>query len=401
MNAVYIAQNQRDMKILIVTNFNLGSNSVGATNRILELAKALCKYASIKILHRGSNIILGKLKFIGYRSMFPFNVSSWVSDAVSSYVSFAFPDFYRVLKKVIVSADVVQVEMPYLFIPTLLITKVLSKNPLIVLDEHNVDFASIKSKINGASSNSMFTAGTLPYVFLLEKLATKNADLILCVSQNDRDLLTKLYDIPENKLVVIPNGVNFYKFEMALPVNNLIFKDKKTVFFHGTLSWYPNLEAANIIVNYLAHKIPEAMFLIAGAHPPLSLTRKIAKTRNVRYLGHVKNLESWIKASTICIAPILRGGGTKLKILEYAAAGKPIVATFKAVEGLGMSNKVHGLFYKSVNEEFVNGIRSLLNCDQLVQELGWNAKQLARRYDWTLIGKKLYETYCRLTDQHV
>jgi len=40
----------------------------------------------------------------------------------------------------------------------------------------------------------------------------------------------------------------------------------------------------------------------------------------------------------------------------------------------------------------------LLKCDQLAQELGWNARQLARKYDWTLIGKKLYETYCRLID---
>jgi glycosyltransferase involved in cell wall biosynthesis len=387
------------MKILVIANYNFRSKLGGAENRILELAKVLSKYASIEVLHRGSSMVVRDTKFIGYKSIFP--SSSWISDAVSLYVDYISPDFYRVLKKAIYDVDIVQVEGSYLLIPTLILTKVLDIDPLIVLDEHNVDFASIKSKISGVSLNSMFTAETLLYVFLSEKLAVKNADLILCVSQTDRNLFTKLYHIPENKLVVIPNGVNFNKFETASPINNPIFKNKKTIFFHGTLSWYPNLEAANIIVDYLAHEIPEAMFLIAGANPPLSLIRKIEKTRNVRYLGYLENLEGWIKASTVCIAPILRGGGTKLKILEYAAAGKPIVATFKAVEGLGMFNKVHGLFYKSVNEEFISGIRRLLKCDQLAQELGWNARQLARKYDWTLIGKKLYETYCRLIDQHV
>jgi len=384
------------MKILVIANYNFRSKLGGAKNRILELAKVLSKYASIEVLHRGSSMVVRDTKFIGYKSIFPSNI--WISDAVSLYVDYISPDFYRVLKKAIYDADIVQVEGSYLLIPTLILTKVLDIDPLIVLDEHNVDFASIKSKISGGSLNSVFTAETLLYVFLSEKLAVKNADLILCVSQTDRNLLTKLYHIPENKLVVIPNGVNFNKFETASPINNPIFKNKKTIFFHGTLSWYPNLEAANIIVDYLAHEIPEAMFLIAGANPPLSLIRKIVKTRNVRYLGYLENLEGWIKASTVCIAPILRGGGTKLKILEYAAAGKPIVATFKAVEGLGMFNKVHGLFYKSVNEEFISGIRRLLKCDQLAQELGWNARQLARKYDWTLIGKKLYETYCRLID---
>ncbi|MHA1684983.1 MAG: hypothetical protein ACTSYD_01110, partial [Candidatus Heimdallarchaeaceae archaeon] len=78
--------------------------------------------------------------------------------------------------------------------------------------------------------------------------------------------------------------------------------------------------------------------------------------------------------------------------------GKPIVATFKAVEGLEMFNNVHGLFYKNVNEEFVSGIRRLLKCDQLAQKLGSSARQLARKYDWAVIGKKLYETYCKLID---
>lgn len=142
--------------------------------------------------------------------------------------------------------------------------------------------------------------------------------------------------------------------------------------------------------------IPEATFLIAGSNPPLSLVRKIEKTRNVRYLGYVENLEGWIKSSKVCIVPILRGGGTNLKILEYAAAGKPIVATHKAVEGLEMVNNVHGPFYKYVNEGFVSGIRRLLKCDELAEELGRNAKQLAKKYDWRAIGKKLYETYLDL-----
>jgi glycosyltransferase involved in cell wall biosynthesis len=308
------------------------------------------------------------------------------------------PDLYRALKKFISDVDIVQIEGSYSFIPTTLIAKAVDRKTVVVLDEHNVDFLALKSKINGVSTGSMATLASIPYVFLMENIAVKNAQLILCVSKLDQDLLSRFYGIPRNKVIVIPNGVDFSRFEDAPSVTNPSISYNKTIFFHGTLSWYPNLEAANIIVNYLAPKIPEVMFLIAGANLPLSLIRKIEKTRNVRYLGYLENLEGWIKASTVCIAPILRGGGTKLKILEYAAAGKPIVATFKAVEGLGMFNKVHGLFYKSVNEEFISGIRRLLKCDQLAQELGWNARQLARKYDWTLIGKKLYETYCRLID---
>ena len=98
----------------------------------------------------------------------------------------------------------------------------------------------------------------------------------------------------------------------------------------------------------------------------------------------------------MCIAPIFRGGGTKLKVLEYAAAGRPIVATYKAIEGLGMKNGVHGLFYSEVNNEFIQGVKQLLNDDRLSKELGCNARNFAKIYDWSIIGKTLYKKYLEL-----
>ena len=384
------------MKILIVTHYNFESKGSGATNRVMELAKALSKYASIEILHQGSHKNLKNIKLTGYRSVFLPHAAYWILDAVSPYISYLFPDFYSTMKEAIGDADVVQVEQPYLLISTLMLTKVLNRCPLIVLDEHNVDFGAVKSKINGISLNSILTMATLPYVFLSERLAVGKAHLVLCVSQKDRELLMKFYGLSRSKLLVIPNGVDIDKFEKALPINDPLFEHNQTVFFHGTLSWYPNLEAANIIVDYLAPKMPDVTFLIAGSNPPASLIKKIDKTKNVKYLGFLNNLEGWIKSSHVCIAPILRGGGTKLKVLEYAAAGRPIVATYKAVNGLGMENGIHGLFYRDVNDNFIEGVKQVLKNDRLAKELGRNARKLAEKYNWATIGKNLYEIYSRL-----
>jgi len=380
------------MKILIITHYNFGSKSHGAINRVLGLAKVMSKYASIKIIHRGSNKVLGNLQFIGYNSMFSFDVSNWISDAISPYVSFAFPDFYRVVKRAIEDADVVQIEQPYLLLPTLSLIKALGKDPLIVLDEHNVDFMSVKSKISGFSHNSLLSMMTIPYVFLVEKLAVKNADLVLCVSQVDQELLMKIYGVPGNKLVVIPNGVDIGKFEKPPPANYPPLSTK-SVFFHGSLNWYPNIEAANIIVDFIAPKIPEATFIIAGANPLVSFIKKLNKAKNVKYVGFLKDLERWIKYSDVCIAPILRGGGTKLKVLEYAAAGKPIVATYKAVEGLPFINGVHALLFKDISMDFVNAIKRVLSNDVLAKNLCSNARRLALNFDWEEIGRRLYEEY--------
>jgi glycosyltransferase involved in cell wall biosynthesis len=58
-----------------------------------------------------------------------------------------------------------------------------------------------------------------------------------------------------------------------------------------------------------------------------------------------------------------------------------------------MIDKVHGLFYREVDEQFIEGIRRVLNDDRLAEELGKNAYSLAKRYDWRVIGEKLYNIY--------
>jgi glycosyltransferase involved in cell wall biosynthesis len=384
------------MKILIITHYNFGSKSSGSTNRTLELAKAMSKYAEIKIIHQGADMIMENIKFLGYRSVFPPGISKRIPIATSHYISYVFPDLYRIIKEGANDVDVIQVEQPYLFIPALAMMKTLDKNPFMVLDEQNVDFALIKSKINNVSLNSLLTMITIPYIFLSENLAVRNANLVLCVSNIDQELLVNLYGIPEEKTLVVPNGVSLLKFENTPSVNDPILENCYSVFFHGSLDWYLNMEAVNIIIDYVAPKIPEVIFLIAGANLPAGLIKKLKKVKNVKYLGYLKSLEGWIKSSNVCIAPILRGGGTKLKVLEYAVAGKPIVATLKAIEGSGMANGVHGLFFERVDKNFIEGIKRVLNDSRLAEELGQNARMFAKKYDWTAIGKKLYEQYLKL-----
>jgi len=381
------------MEILIIAHYNLTSELSGGKNRILSLAKALARFSSVKILHRGKNLSnrSQNLHFIGYMLIPPLDNSYLLSELVSQYISIISPSFYKKLKSSLNNVDVVQIEQPYTAIPAFMIMKLLRKKPLIVLDSHNVDFMAAKSKLGKSLFASFATLITLPYIFLCEKFAVSKAHLILCVSEEDCISFLRFYKVPLRKIVVIPNGVDLEKFERAPLIPGL--KDKKTIFFHGLYSWYPNLEAAQLIIDYIAPRVPEGFFLLAGSHLPQPLIEKTRKMRNVKYLGYLRNLESWIKSSKVCIAPILRGGGTRLKILEYAAASKPIVATFKAVEGLGIINKVHGLFYREVDEQFIEGIRRVLNDDRLAEELGKNAYSLAKRYDWRVIGEKLYNVY--------
>jgi glycosyltransferase involved in cell wall biosynthesis len=48
----------------------------------------------------------------------------------------------------------------------------------------------------------------------------------------------------------------------------------------------------------------------------------------------VPDLEPWYARTRVALAPLLAGGGSRLKILEALAAARPVVATTIGVEGL-------------------------------------------------------------------
>ena len=49
--------------------------------------------------------------------------------------------------------------------------------------------------------------------------------------------------------------------------------------------------------------------------------------------GYVESTIPYIMSADICVAPVKRGGGVKLKMLEYMMSGKPIIATKKRDRG--------------------------------------------------------------------
>ena len=141
------------MKILIIAHYNLTSELSGGKNRILSLAKALARFSSMKILHRGKNLSnkSQNLYFIGYTLIPPLDRSCLLSELVSQYISIISPSFYKKLKSSLNNVDVVQIEQPYPAIPVFMTMKLLRKKPLIVLDYHNVDFMAAKSKLGKLS----------------------------------------------------------------------------------------------------------------------------------------------------------------------------------------------------------------------------------------------------------
>jgi polysaccharide biosynthesis protein PslH len=374
------------MKIGIIAPYDVLKQYNGASVRVYELAKNLnAKGASVFVLNHGLTQSFGSdLKFVSFKAFSIFHGSNNYLHPLNLMYPYALFRFLRKFKP-----DIIQCEQPWSMFPTLLFAK--NYGLPCVLDEHNVEFLWVKN----ASKVRFLAAINLA----LEKIAVKFSSLIITTSKIDKELLFQIYGIPHKKILVVPNGVNLHRFSFTLSAQSQLKKklelssEKKIVLFHGVMDARQNYEAARLIIDFIAPKITDATFLIIGANAPRWLESKAKLQKNVSLIGYASNIEEYIAVADVCIAPIQSGSGTRLKVLEYLAAGKPIVATTKAVEGISIDKGVHSSILREVNEDFVDAIKQLLTDNSTNKTNSENARQLAMRYDWKKVTAPLFHSY--------
>ena len=314
--------------------------------------------------------------------------------------SFLF-NLFKILKTK--KIDIIQISFPWGIIATKILTKLKNYRIPVIYDAHNVQ--SDLSKILASKSNRSRIKKLiiLYYTPTLERFLVKFVNHIIAVGDNDRNRFIEKYSVNPEKITVIPSGTAIHnlkdignKYECKEKFN--IDTDKLIIIFHGTYTFFPNKEAIDLIINYIAPTImkqnPNVLFVIAGLDVP-----RIEKD-NIKSIGFVEDIYSLIHAADIAIVPILRGGGTRLKILDYMGIGLPIVTTKKGIEGISAKNGEDAIIVDGVDEEFIDAIIHLINNKRERKRIGTNTRKLAEEeYNWDKIGEKLNGLYENLLEK--
>lgn len=158
------------------------------------------------------------------------------------------------------------------------------------------------------------------------------------------------------------------------------------VYFHGTLHYGPNLEAVEYLARELAPTLPESTtILISGLSPPRHLEGPVDRGATVRFTGPVDDLPAHILAADLCVCPVFAGGGTRMKLLEYFAAGKAVVSTPLGAEGLPVEDGVQ--LRIADRSGFADAVGELLWDAPARRRLGRAARRWASAYDWRAVGR--------------
>ena len=291
---------------------------------------------------------------------------------------------------IVLKSDLVQIDTPVpggAFI-TFFLARVFGKS--VVIDAHDV-FQALRIEY----ANILRKIIEIP----MERMAYKNAKLILTVSEMDKAFLVR-YGIREGKIIVIPNGVDPAVFALSVDAeehvkNRIKLKNFLTVIFVGNMEYSPNEEAVDFIAEKLAPRILDEIrnvrFLMVGRKPS-----KLPSASGLIFSGVVQDVAQYLVASDVAIAPLLRGSGSRLKVLEYLSCGLPVVSTSVGVEGLKVENGVNVLVEDDL-DKFHTRVIELLRDENLRISLGRSGRDLTlKEYDWGVIGKRLSATYRRL-----
>ncbi len=254
----------------------------------------------------------------------------------------------------------------------------------ILLVQHNVEYERIRNQVPDITAKNVQTLKNLELAMCHE------ADNIIAVSENDRNRMIADGIDPE-KIHTIPHGVDLQAFRTTTPINireryRLPWKAPVLV-YHGTYSYSPNLESMQVMASEILPRLEQrnihVTVLAIGSKPP-----DFPLHPNIIFAGSVDNLAEVIPAADLAVVPLQDGGGTRMKILDYFAAGVPVISTAKGIEGIPVENGKEALIIDDFDAIADAIERLLLNPEEanklveqatlFVDSLGWDA--IGRRY---------------------
>lgn len=245
----------------------------------------------------------------------------------------------------------------------------------IIFDLDDIEHVALERRADQLRSlrHRAFAYATIPSVRRAEARAIRKARHTLVCSESDKKLLDETLARGDGNVTVLPNTAEIRKRGELVREPVLLFV--------GALGWHPNSEAIEYFVANcwagLRALVPGVRLLVAGKDPQ-SVSFHANPPSGVEFLGFVPDIAGAYAMSRVVICPIRSGGGTRVKLVEAAAFGKPIVSTSLGAEGLGFTHGAEALIADDA-AGFVAGCARVLADDALAESLAANVHEFAVR----------------------
>jgi polysaccharide biosynthesis protein PslH len=199
-----------------------------------------------------------------------------------------------------------------------------SKQTKIVISIHDV----LTQVWLRQSVKSSFFDLEVARIFRYEQKLYSNASELWVLSKKDRDLLSSLFSIGSEKLIVKPPKASSFVYQVKRRAEKI---EKKSLLFWAAMERPENEQA---ILNFVDKCFKKLLQQDRNFKQVLALAGK-----QITVTGFVEDPTIFFEKAEIGIVPLLKGGGVKLKTLEMLEAGLPVVATSIGAEGVVSPDK--------------------------------------------------------------
>jgi glycosyltransferase involved in cell wall biosynthesis len=224
-------------------------------------------------------------------------------------------------------------------------------------------------------------------VRIVNRLTMKMVSRVITLSQiHMRKILTTYPGLPEEKLVVIYNGVDVEKYRAA--GNGGRNQDGVGSRTHviGTiarLSPEKNMEVLLQAARLVIEKEPEVVFMIAGDGPERAkyenLAEELGLGTHVRFLGMRRDVPALLSTFDIAVLSS-REEVFPMFLLEAMASGLPVVSTrVGSIEEIVEHGKTGFLVEKGDHADLASRILALLENPELAREMGERGRMRVER----------------------
>lgn len=380
-------------KIIVVNDFPIYPPQFGGQIRIFNVYKRLSKKYTIQYICFGDDSEITETKICDnfYECRIPKGaIHKWVikgaafalqrscDDLIAMVLGRFNSQMRQKIHEMTQNADIVIASHPYMF-PVLEHT---INNCFFIYEAHNAEY-KLKQSILGDRILGKVLVQTLKRT---EGKAVTRADLIFTVSEQDRDAFIELYGADPSKIYVAPNGVDvsatkiLYKNGIRLTEHII---PRPLIIFLGS-GHPPNIEAAREIVKNIAPNLKSAYFLICGSVCWGIKNDPFGENVGLAYTISDEEKMELFRVADVAINPMISGSGTNLKMLDFMAAGLPVISTPIGARGLEVKNYDPIIICEII--DLPQKIQELLGNKELYSKLSENGRTLVQnKYDWDTI----------------
>ena len=264
-----------------------------------------------------------------------------------------------------------------------------------VLFTHNVE-AQIWQRHFEVTKNPIWKAVSwreYKTIARLERRYLEQADAVLTVSDTDRETFAKI--VPRSKITTVQTGVDVEYFRPAPD------KEKPDVMvFTGSMDWMPNedgiLYFVAEVLPLIRREISGAQLVIVGRSPSARVRELAAQDSHIQVTGTVDDIRPYMDQAAVYVVPLRIGGGTRIKIFEGMAEGKPVVSTTLGAEGLPVTHE-ENIIIADKPGDFAGRVVALLRDSRKRELLGAAARRLVEEnYSWTSVARQFAEVLARV-----